>query len=243
MTTPELQLANKIVARAEEFVLNTGLPGLTGILKSILGGGGDIVQGFSNAIQRSRSQNFLLVLMDEFQIFIENGKVDHKYLQEEEGQMCLQELMEYLDKEPPDKRKFMTLKSIFLKAASADPSEWKNQRPRQYMVVCRKLSSDEIALLSTAYQYSRKMKISGPTAAKEVAGADQWPKFLAQESTGALTPGLVDHFEESLIRHRLIGDRDHSDRSGIQHSREFRLSPLGLELCEFLDSCVDLANK
>lgn len=227
--------AKSKIVRAKEFALDTALPALTGIGKSALEGGGDIVQAVSNTIQRSRKQKFFYALRDEFQSFVDKGKIDPQYLQEEEGQMCLQELMEYLDKESPNQRKFTTLKDIFLKAASADPKEWHNPRPRQYMTVCKKLSSDEIALLSIAYKYYKKMKVPGPTAAKEISSAEQWPRFLAQESAGALSPGLVEHFEESLVAHRLIGDREHSDRSGIRNSREFRLTSLGLELCEFLE--------
>ncbi len=225
------QPARKIVKKVQDFAIEQLVPGATAIVKSTLDGGGDIVQSISNVIQRSTKEGLLKAFLGEWNELVEAGKADPNIKSTEIGQQCLQELMDSLDKQLPDKKRFDAMKALFFRAAAPDATEALQGRCAQLMKLCRQLDSTELTILSVAYAENQR-RLQGPS--ERITSADQWPRALAHASSDLLSIGLIEHYEESMIEKRLIGDRQHNDRSGIRNSENFRLAPLGMELGKFL---------
>lgn len=213
----------------KEFMYDKLIPGVTGMAKYKKE---DWIQTVSNIIQRQRKEGWLESFVIELNKMCDEGKIESDFISSEQGQECRQEILDSLAEDKPDQKRFDALKKIFLRAASADRAEWSNARPQQFMKICRTLNSEELIILGTAYRMYKSM----PRAdLDKISSAEEWPQAIAQKSNKLVSRGVVDHYENGLIQKALIGDRNHSDRSGIRLTRECRLTPLALELCQYLD--------
>lgn len=177
--------------------------------------------------QAARNKSFLHQLVQEINILKEKGKIREDYLETEQANATLQELLAAFDNPPMDETKFKALKAIFLKAASETLTSRDDSTPQFLMEIAKELTSAEILLLSAIHKVG-KNKV--PTKIQE--NAQEWLQYMIQNSQ-LKTTGLVELTETKLIEKKLISDREHSDRSGIKRGCHFRLTDLGLALCKF----------
>ena len=215
---------------AIDFAYEHLIPGLTKFAVSAINHQllGDTVAFGSHVFQRSRSIGFLRAFATEWGKACKEHRVEEKYLETEAGQMSIQELFDYLDKDLPDEKKFDCLKRIFFRGAENTKSNGNDNYSLHYIRLCRQLSSEELLILGVCFK-SRKIG-----KGREHISAIEWPKLVAEYSGGLLTRGVVEFYERQMIEHKLIGERSHSDRSGIVHGSEFRLTPLGIEVAEYI---------
>ncbi len=179
-------------------------------------------------LQRTRNGRFLSTLKDEWDKYRKRGRIDEDYVNSEQHEECLQELLDFLDNDSPDQVRFSAMKQILLNAATEEFSRREDVLPQQLMRLTRKLTSGALILLSTSYELS---KTSGDC---EQLGAYGWLKLAAEQSPLNFKE-LVEIHEQTLIDNRLISDRVYGDRSGIEKgNKNFRITSLGLELCRFI---------
>ena len=179
-------------------------------------------------LQRTRNGKFLQTLHEEWNKYRQKGRIDEDYVQSEQHEECLQELLDFLDNDSPDRVRFAAMKQILLNAATERFSTRDDVLPQQLMRLTRQLTSGDVILLSSVYE------ISKGNVDCESLGASGWLRLVAEHSPLNFTE-LVEIHESSLIKHNLISDRVWGDRSGIEKSsKHFRLTPLGLELCRFI---------
>jgi len=146
-----------------EKTIDSIIEGFTGIVASKKK---DLMVSVGHILQRMRSVTFLQALHDEWSGYRKKGKIKDDYIGTEQHQVCLQELLDYLDKEPPEEIKFSFLKKVFLAAATEANSNRNDVLPQQYLRVCRKLNSGEILVLQTVHQggtsnFDQVKKLSG----------------------------------------------------------------------------------
>lgn len=90
----------------------TGLvEGLTGIAASSKN---EWILSISHMFQKMRGGHFLSQLLKELNKYRQKGKVSDDYQYTEQHKACLQELLEFLDKDSPDEVRFRILKQKFL---------------------------------------------------------------------------------------------------------------------------------
>lgn len=118
--------------------------GVTGVATSSKN---DLILSVSHIFQRIRSGNFLSQLLSEWEKYKEKGKVKEDYQYTEQHKECLQELLEFIDKDSPDDVRFKLLKKIFLISATETFSDRNSVIPQQFMKIARSLSSGEVLLL------------------------------------------------------------------------------------------------
>lgn len=205
---------------------NSLMEGLTGVASSDRK---DLFLSLGHIFQRLRSGQFLRTLMDEWKQFREKGRIKDDYVQSEQHQACLQEMLDFLDKDSPDEIRFSFLKKIFLSASTEKVSSRNSVLPQQYMHLCRGLSSGEVLVLQAAYSIAKK------DGYKNHTNAQNWLQSIAQES-GLVLPQLVDIQDRTLEEKRLITPRKHGDRSGVSLGKHYRLTDLGYEICKFIEA-------
>lgn len=198
--------------------------GITGIAVS---GRADLILSLSHIFQRARSGNFLSVLLKEWDKYREKGQVKDDYVQTEQHQECLQEMLDFLDRDSPDAPRFSMLKAIFLGAATESISSRDSVLPQQYMSLCRTLSSGEVLVLNSTFALTER---GGITLDSQ---ASTWLEIIAKES-GLESKELVEIHERKLIEKNLLTDRTFSDRSGIRGGGNLRLTPLAVAICRFI---------
>lgn len=135
-------------------------------------------------------------------------------------------MLDFLDKDSPDERRFSILKAIFLGAATETQSTRDSVLPQQYMSLCRTLSSGEVIVLQTTFAISE-------TGYTSTNSANDWLKVVAEKS-GLNTSELVEIHEKKLIEKNLFTSRIHPDRSGVDASSWYRLTPLAIQMCKFI---------
>ena len=200
--------------------------GITGIAASERK---DLALSVGHIFQSLRKGQFLSLLGEEWDSYREKGRIKDDYIDTEQHRSCLQELLDFLDNDSPDEVRFEVMKKVFLVAATETASDRNSLLPYQFLCLCRKMSSGEVIVLNTTYRIAKSDKIP------EVTGANQWLDAIAKES-GLVHVSLVEIYEEELIKKHLLTRRLRSDRSGVAAKQHFRLTSLGLELCDFIAS-------
>jgi hypothetical protein len=190
----------------------------------------DLFLSLGYIFQRTRNGEFLKGFGDEWDKYVKKGRINADYIKSSQHRECLQELLDFLDNDSADAVRFNAIKQILLNAATEQRSNRDDILPQQLMRLARRLTSGDVLLLSSVYEIS-KTHFDMETIGGSATG---WIKHVASNSPLRF-PALVELHEESLMKHNLISGREHSDRSGIdRHSKHFRLTGLGLELCKFM---------
>lgn len=193
----------------------------------------DLILSIGHIFQRLRSGSFLEALKKEWECYIEKGRIKDDYIDSEQHQECLQEMLDFLDKDSPDERRFSILKAIFLGAATETKSTRGEVLPQQYMSLCRTLSSGEVLVLQATFAIADRGSWS------TIKYALDWLNVVAKES-GLHTSELVEIHERKLIEKNFLTDRvthdmsqKHADK-GVDIGVNYRLTPLAIQMCKFI---------
>lgn len=197
----------------------------------------DFILSVGHILQRMRSGHFLNAFLKEWDIYKEKGRVKDDYEFTDQRLNCLQELLEFLDKDSPDELRFSIMKKIFLVAATETSSDRNSYLPVQYMKICRSLQSGEVLVLNSSFRISKDI-----STWESQHGAETWLRMVAKES-GLEFPELVEIHESQLINKNLISPRTYEDRSGAQFKPYFRLTGLGHSFCKYIETYEDFAGK
>lgn len=200
------------------------LQGLTGIAASERK---ELILSAGHILQRFRSLGFLGALRSEWSAMRERGRIRDDYAGTEQHLTCLQEILNALDTEAVDERRFDFMKRVFLVAATETASDRNSILPQQLMHLCRQFNSGEVVVLSSVFEIfsSGEYDVNKRDAAS-------WLSTVADRS-GLEFTALVETHEMALMSKYLISGRHYADRSGI-NPRDFRLTDLGIRLCRFV---------
>ena len=174
--------------------------GLAGVASSDRKG---LVLAVGHIFQRIRAHGFIEALIREWNEFQERGQIKPDYTKSEQHKACLQELLDFLDKDSPDQIRFDAIKSIFLSAAAERLSSRDSFLPQQYMQTCRTLSSGEVVVLKTIYEAVQQDNWN-----RKEPGAVAWLGAVAARS-GLQYVELVEAHEQCLIEKKLLTPRLH----------------------------------
>jgi actin-related protein len=179
-------------------------------------------------LQRVRGGNFLNQLMIELDKYKERGQIKEDYLKTEQSITCLQEMLDFLDKDSPDQLRFDFLKKLFLSAASEEVSSRESYLPQQIIQICRKLKSGEILVLKAAREIAKDNK-----AELKTNNTADWLHEIANKA-GLKHAELVEIHEKSLMEKNLISPRLYNDGSVVSMGSTYRLTPLAMDMFEFI---------
>ncbi len=189
----------------------------------------DLFLSIGYLLQRLRGRTFLQAFNDEWERLRAKGRIKDDYPQTEQCQACLQEILDCLDRDSPDKIRFDFIKRIFLAAATETQSDRNSVLPQQLMGLARRLSAGEILVLSGTFELSKSERDA------KAQGATTWLSTVAKQS-GLQHPSLVELHEGALIEKKLLTGRRYGDGSGVSLGDHYRLTSLGLSLCEFVST-------
>lgn len=210
--------------------LNGLIEGITGVAASEKK---ELYLSVGHFLQAVRKGKFLSQLLKEWNQYRDKGRIKEDYQTTEQHYTCIQEILDFLDSDPPEEIRFDILKKIFLVAATEKVTDRNSLLPQQYMKVCRTLSSGEIIVLSTAYKISKQRQ-----EYVNYRSAAEWLKKIAEES-GLFHTELVKIPEEELMKKHLLSPRVHPDKSGIDVNPHFRLTNLGFDICNYIENYVE----
>ncbi|MDQ0193382.1 hypothetical protein [Paenibacillus wynnii] len=207
--------------------------GITGIATSEKN---ELILSAGHLVQRLRSTSLLNALREEWNLFRERGKIADDYQYTEQHINCLQETLEFLDKDIPDEIRFSMLKKLLLVAAQEILTDRNSHLPIQMIKMCKTMSSGESLVLLTTYSIAKSGGLNN-----ERFGAIKWLEYVADHS-GLVFPELVETYEQELVKKHLLTDRVHPDNSGVNLGENFRLTGFGHMLCSYIEK-YDEENK
>ncbi len=188
-------------------------------------------------LQRVRGGNFMDQLIQEVQKYKENGKIKEDYLKTEQSITCLQEILDFIDKDSPDNIRFEAIKDLYLTICAETLSNRDDILPHQLLRICRKLSSAELSILFATYDVTLnenwKEEETKNMQSRGCGLVRDWIKYMISKS-GLKFQELVVLNEESLIQQKLLTRRDAPEGSGFIYSEYYRLTSLGYHLCQFI---------
>ncbi|MGA2243130.1 MAG: hypothetical protein ABSH11_13980 [Verrucomicrobiota bacterium] len=189
-------------------------------------------------LQRARGGHFLKALITEMRKYREKGEIKDDYFQTEQGLNCLQEILDFIDKDSPDDVRFSAMKAAFLNIAKEKNSNREDALPVQIMKICRSLSSAEILILAASYKMLESDNIPEQVrlnmASTDSDGTTQlWVGYVAKE-TGLCFPELVKTSERQLMEKNLLAPSIYNDGSGFRKTEFYRLTSLGHHVCTFI---------
>ena len=187
----------------------------------------DLILSLGYLFQRARSGTFLNALAQEWDRLREKGRVKADYVSSEQHQECLQEMLDFLDRDSPDDLRFRMLKAIFLGAATETQSDRDSVLPQQYMSICRTISSGEALVLQATFAVAERGDATPSTSARD------WLQTIGKES-GLVSHELVNIHEQKLITKNLLIRRVNTDGSGVALGNHYRLTSLGMAICRFI---------
>lgn len=192
--------------------------GLTGILSSERK---DWTLSIGHLFQRIRGREFLEEFNRQWNEYRDKGRVKTDYEGTEQHKACLQELLEFLDRDSPEAVRFSAMQSILLNAATETLSDRESMVPHQYMQICRGLSSGELLVLRAVWNHN---------AGREIQPSDNTHDLAA--ASGLAFTELVDLHRRALLGKRLVAISGH----GWTY-----LTGLGKGLCNFIvsDGCTE----
>lgn len=122
----------------------SGVQGLSGLFamerKDMILTAGRLLQGVIN-------WEFLDTLHREWDRLRKDSQIRDDYQKTEQHHACLQQMLDFLDSDKPDKIRFEFMKKIFLSAATEKGQNTDSILPQQYMFISRQLTSGDILLL------------------------------------------------------------------------------------------------
>ena len=188
----------------------------------------ELLLSIGHLVQRTRAIGFLGATKATWEDLREKGKIDPGYETSSQHKDCLQEFLDFIDNDMPDEIRFEAMQNVFLNAAVEEKSTRNSILPQQFLKICRGLSSGEVLLLRSIYQYSNE-----GNKLPDHMPASRWIQLIAENSE-LKYESLVESLEECLMAKHLLSRRRHGDRSGIEQTDHFRLTKLGYDLCEFI---------
>jgi len=206
--------------------------GLTGIAVS---NKKDFILSGSRIFQSAINRNFYQTLKSEWDSYKQKGRIKGDYEGTEQHHACLQEMLDFLDSDLPDKTRFEFMKEIFLVASTEEVLDRDSILPQQYMRICRNLKSGEILVLFGAYQMVKQESWDTGDLKRT-----SWLKNVAKIS-GLEHNDLVSVYEQKLIENGLITP-SYSEGRKITLGEYNRLTSLGYELCRFVET-YDALNE
>lgn len=174
-------------------------------------------------------------LLDQFgreiKDYRESGKIKEDYFATRKSQATLLELLQFIDSDVPDEEVLRALKSIFLNMVAVGADDKNEQVGYQLFQLCKKLNSMDILILKTCYRIYTSEDLEGVNTGINAHG--DWINTVSSK-IGYDLPELVGAQDDKLVELGLLSGRKHGDRSGIKAGKEFRLTKLGIKLCEYI---------
>lgn len=218
---------SKLLVAVKHYAL-APIEGATGILASDKK---DLILSSSRILQSLINLQFYDTLRMEWDGYKEKGRIKDDYQQTEQHHACLQQMLDFLDTDKPDKVRFDFMKKIFLSTATEKVEDRESILPQQYMSIARKMTSGDVLLLSGLYEmHSRELFNSNEIM------YNVWIKKVTTH-TNFMHEGLIKLHEKNLAELQLIDGTIQDTRTRIRVLRpgSGRLTTLALDLCNFIE--------
>lgn len=187
-------------------------------------------------VQASIQWKMFSQLGKEVKDYIDKGKIKEDFLDKEQSQQSLYDLLKFIDETTPDEDRFNAMKTLFMKSVAIDSSDEEHILSYQFMKLCKDLESGDLLMLKAAYDIKNgklSQKLSSTTIDLNNKTSQTWLLNISKQ-IGHEIISLVEVHEDKLVNLRLISPRTLSDKSAFAKTKYYRLTDLGYKICEYI---------
>lgn len=204
---------------------------LTGLLSSSGKIPAPYVLSAGKIVQATIKGKLLTQFGKEIEKYRKEGRIKEDYFATHKNQVSLLELLQFIDGDIPDEEIFKAMKSVFFSGVATEADTQQEEVAYQFLLLCKKLNSMDILILKACYKvYLGKDLVNVNTG---INSFGDWVNTVS-EKIGYGLPELVGVSDTKLVDLGLLSGRTYTDKSGIRAGKEFRLTSLGIKLCEFI---------
>lgn len=189
----------------------------------------ELMKSAGQLLQQFRGGHFLEELKQTWDEYREKGRVKPDYQETDQCWDNLKEILEAIDQDMPDRIRFEAMKAVFINSAQEEFYDRNSLLPYEFMKITRRLSSCQILILSACYSLCKN---NDERNFENFTSYSKWANTIKDQARLEYRE-IVDFEEKGLVDAGLISGRKHGDGSGIL-SKNFRLTDLGLSICEFI---------
>lgn len=198
-------------------------------LTAILANPGSMKLAAGHIVQAALKGRLLEQLGRELEELQKAGRIKEDYFATHNQQSTLQELLKFIDENPPSEEVFKAMKSIFFSTIKTDATAADEQIAYQLLQLCRKLESGDILVLKASWE----MYCESPNKLEAHLGGNNhtiyWCDLISKKTN--VPSGLIDLHDKKLVGLNLLTPRQYPDGSGITPT-DCRLTPLARLLCD-----------
>lgn len=200
----------------------------------------DLVNSASHVIRRTLEGKGSDGLAEALKYLQGKGRISSNYIHSDRFLEGLQVLLsEFEGDKPIDYERFKALKHVFLKGALDAEDENGDISYVFYLKKCRELSGMELEILRTAHRLSREhSERSGGYLYNN--DPSSWFNLIAEQSS-IKSSEVITELNKTLVDKSLLSGI--TAAGSVVMDRKYRLSDLGLKLCEYLNSNLDLPES
>jgi hypothetical protein len=134
-----------------------------------------------------------------------------------------------IDEENIDPTKWDAIKRVFYSSVSSNSEQKDRTRAYYLMQTCLLLKALDFEVLRVCFEIYTTQN----HAYQNIRDAGEWVNTIS-DKLGYGFPEFVEKSENRLIDQDLITNRTYSDRSRVSTGQSFRLTRLGIALCEII---------
>ena len=138
------------------------------------------------------------------------------------------------------KLSYNAMKTLFIKSVAHNSTEEEKALSYQFMKICEKLDSGSLLILKAAFDIKTgkiSKKLSTVKIDTDSKSVQPWLRNISIQ-IGHGIKSLVEIHEDELVDLKLISPRTHNDRSGIENMKNYRLTDLGVNVCEYIHNQI-----
>lgn len=195
----------------------------------------NLIPSLARIAQRIVSMGLYEAVSQEWEQFVEKGSVKDRF--SPTLKYCVLELLNFLEDEMPDEKRFQLMKKILFVTGSGMAAEQEKRMAHTYIKIVKILSPEEILIMNAIYNIlknepSKIDDLKNTNNGRNSVFPDNWLELIATES-GLRYKELILLQEQKLVDKQMILSRV-SRGEMIQVNNNFRLTSLGKGIWDYI---------
>lgn len=178
----------------------------------------------------ANENDFLNQFKKEFELIKESVGIEAKRVDDDYPKSIFSSILKELDKNPDERSKLKLMKKLYLKSVTSSKISSDDLLTHQLTQKVKGMSSMDIVLLECIYRTFIKDEFEY----RDIIDRGDWQRIITEELGWSPAMNyLVNESDYNLTKIGILTDGAGNDKNIITGHTNFRLTDLGLKLCEY----------
>lgn len=197
----------------------------------------DAVKSITHTVIGAIQGRGLQHLSESLRLLQEKGSVDPSYIDNPWAGKQFTAVLRELNRKDIDESRLEALINVFLNSAKGRSENAEAFRMIEIMKIISELEAIDLYILSAINDL--RLEANGSMNGLQYdSSASSWMALILKVTELEMME-VVSATEQKLIDKRLLTDRNHGDRSGIEVNSNYRLTEFGCRVCNYMKNPLD----